>query len=129
MKMLRVPLLVMGLLMCAQGFAATEQQNKMTTCNADATAKSLKGDERKDVHEHLPESRSCNDRHPSAGKDEDLQRHGQHAGAQGRRAQDVHERLPEEKVRLLFSCKAVAGPQFVLGRTFSTTACRGLRSP
>lgn len=47
MKMLRVPLLVMGLLMCAQGFAATAQQNKMTTCNADATAKSLKGDERK----------------------------------------------------------------------------------
>jgi len=47
MKMLRVPLLVMGLLMCTQGFAATAQQNKMTTCNADATAKSLKGDERK----------------------------------------------------------------------------------
>ena len=47
MKMLRVPLLVMGLLMCAHGFAATAQQNKMTTCNADATAKSLKGDERK----------------------------------------------------------------------------------
>jgi hypothetical protein len=47
MKMLRVPLLVVGLLMCAQGFAATAQQNKMTTCNADASAKSLKGDERK----------------------------------------------------------------------------------
>ncbi len=47
MKMLRVPLLVMGLLMCAQGFAATAQQNKMTTCNADASAKSLKGDDRK----------------------------------------------------------------------------------
>ena len=47
MKMLRVPLLVMGLLMCAQGFAATAQQNKMTTCNADASAKALKGDERK----------------------------------------------------------------------------------
>jgi len=47
MKMLRAPLLVMGLLMCAQGFAATAQQQKMTTCNADATAKSLKGDERK----------------------------------------------------------------------------------
>jgi ABC-type transporter MlaC component len=51
MKMLRAPLLVMGVLMCAQGFAATPaqtaQQNKMTTCNADATAKSLKGDERK----------------------------------------------------------------------------------
>jgi ABC-type transporter MlaC component len=47
MKMLRVPLLMIGLLLCAQGFAATAQQNKMTTCNADATAKSLKGDERK----------------------------------------------------------------------------------
>jgi hypothetical protein len=47
MTMLRVPLLVMGLLLSAQGFAATAQQNKMTTCNADASAKSLKGDERK----------------------------------------------------------------------------------
>lgn len=47
MKMLRVPLLMLGLLMCSQGFAATAQQNKMTTCNADASAKSLKGDERK----------------------------------------------------------------------------------
>lgn len=47
MKILRAPLLMIGLLFCAQGFAATEQQNKMTTCNADATAKSLKGDERK----------------------------------------------------------------------------------
>lgn len=47
MKMLLVPFLIMGLLMCAQGFAATAQQNKMTTCNADASAKLLKGDERK----------------------------------------------------------------------------------
>ncbi|MDR9752211.1 PsiF family protein [Pseudomonas sp. SZMC_28357] len=47
MTMLRVPLLLLGLLLCSQGFAATAQQNKMTTCNADATAKSLKGDERK----------------------------------------------------------------------------------
>ncbi|EPJ77515.1 MAG: PsiF family protein [Pseudomonas sp.] len=47
MKFLRVPLLLMSLLMCAQGFAATAQQNKMTTCNADASAKALKGDERK----------------------------------------------------------------------------------
>ena len=47
MKMLRAPLLMAGLLLCSQGFAATAQQNKMTTCNADATAKSLKGDERK----------------------------------------------------------------------------------
>ena len=47
MTMLRMPLLVMGLLLSAQGFAATAQQNKMTTCNGDASAKSLKGDERK----------------------------------------------------------------------------------
>jgi ABC-type transporter MlaC component len=47
MKILRVPLLMIGLLLCSQGFAATAQQEKMTTCNADATAKSLKGDERK----------------------------------------------------------------------------------
>ncbi|AUM68048.1 psiF repeat-containing protein [Pseudomonas sp. 43mfcvi1.1] len=47
MKMLRVPLLMIGLLLCSQGFAATAQQTKMTTCNADATAKALKGDERK----------------------------------------------------------------------------------
>jgi hypothetical protein len=47
MKMLHVPLLMIGVLLCSQGFAETAQQNKMTTCNADATAKSLKGDERK----------------------------------------------------------------------------------
>ena len=48
MKILRAPLLIVGLLLCSQGFAAnTAQQEKMTTCNADATAKSLKGDERK----------------------------------------------------------------------------------
>jgi psiF repeat len=54
MKMLRVPLLVMGLLLCAQGFAATTpspaqaaQQAKMTSCNADAKTKALTGDARK----------------------------------------------------------------------------------
>lgn len=47
MKMLRIPLLMVCLLICSQGFAATAQQNKMTTCNAEATAKTLKGDERK----------------------------------------------------------------------------------
>ena len=47
MKMLRIPLLMMGLMLCSQGFAATAQQNKMTTCNAEATTKTLKGDERK----------------------------------------------------------------------------------
>ncbi|MDR0279406.1 MAG: PsiF family protein [Paucimonas sp.] len=47
MKMLHVPLLLLGMLMASQGFAATVQQEKMKTCNADATAKELKGDERK----------------------------------------------------------------------------------
>ncbi|WP_300628192.1 PsiF family protein [Pseudomonas sp.] len=47
MKMLRIPLLMMGLLLCSQGFAATAQQNKMTTCNAEAATKTLKGDDRK----------------------------------------------------------------------------------
>ncbi|WP_314382940.1 PsiF family protein [Pseudomonas brenneri] len=47
MKMLRIPLLMIGLLLCSQGFAATAQQNKMTTCNAEASTKTLKGDDRK----------------------------------------------------------------------------------
>ena len=47
MKMLRIPLLMIGLLLRSQGFAATAQQNKMTTCNAEASTKTLKGDERK----------------------------------------------------------------------------------
>ncbi|KQN44928.1 phosphate starvation-inducible protein PsiF [Pseudomonas sp. Leaf48] len=47
MKILRVPLLMIGLLLCSQVFATTPQQEKMTTCNAEASAKSLKGDERK----------------------------------------------------------------------------------
>ena len=47
MKLLHVPLLVLGLLIAGQGFAATAQQEKMKTCNADAPAKALKGDERK----------------------------------------------------------------------------------
>lgn len=38
---------VLGLMLVNPVFAATEQQNKMTTCNADASAKGLKGDERK----------------------------------------------------------------------------------
>ncbi|AXM96804.1 PsiF family protein [Pseudomonas plecoglossicida] len=47
MKMLQMPLLVLAVLFSAQGFAATAQQEKMTSCNADATTKALKGDERK----------------------------------------------------------------------------------
>ncbi len=47
MKMLRIALLMMGLSLCSQGFAATAQQNKMTSCNAEAATRTLKGDERK----------------------------------------------------------------------------------
>ncbi|MFV3404532.1 MULTISPECIES: PsiF family protein [Pseudomonas] len=47
MKRLQVSILVLGMLLAGQGFAATAQQEKMKTCNADATAKALKGDERK----------------------------------------------------------------------------------
>ncbi|WP_122554552.1 PsiF family protein [Pseudomonas viridiflava] len=47
MKIPGFALLLVGLMCSAQSFAATAQQNKMTTCNADASAKSLKGDERK----------------------------------------------------------------------------------
>ena len=47
MKMLHVPLLVLGVMISAQGLAATAQQEKMKTCNAEATAQTLKGDERK----------------------------------------------------------------------------------
>ena len=47
MKMLQMPLLVLAVLFSVQGFAATAQQEKMTSCNADASAKALKGDERK----------------------------------------------------------------------------------
>ncbi|WP_286912734.1 MULTISPECIES: PsiF family protein [unclassified Pseudomonas] len=47
MKMLQMPLLVLAVLFSAQGFAATAQQEKMTSCNAEASTKALKGDERK----------------------------------------------------------------------------------
>ena len=47
MKLLQMPLLVLAVLFSAQGFAATAQQEKMTSCNADASTKALKGDERK----------------------------------------------------------------------------------
>ncbi|MBH3346190.1 phosphate starvation-inducible protein PsiF [Pseudomonas parafulva] len=48
MKRLHIPLVMVALLFSAQGFAAnTTQQEKMKTCNADATAQSLKGDVRK----------------------------------------------------------------------------------
>ena len=61
MKMLRIPLLMIGLLLCSQGFAATAQQNKMTTCNAEATTKTLKGDERKAFMKTCLSAPSAND--------------------------------------------------------------------
>jgi len=39
--------LLIGLLLCSQGFAATAQQSKMTTCNANAKTQNLAGDARK----------------------------------------------------------------------------------
>ncbi|MCO3181357.1 hypothetical protein FA224_31355, partial [Pseudomonas aeruginosa] len=47
MNILRIPMFVLAMAVSAHGFAATAQQEKMTACNADATAKALKGDERK----------------------------------------------------------------------------------
>lgn len=47
MKLLHVSLLVLGMSIAGQGFAATAQQEKMKTCNAEATGQSLKGDARK----------------------------------------------------------------------------------
>ncbi|MBM7061277.1 phosphate starvation-inducible protein PsiF [Pseudomonas sp. UL073] len=47
MTLLRMPVLLLALLACSSGFAATAQQDKMTSCNANASAKALKGDERK----------------------------------------------------------------------------------
>jgi psiF repeat-containing protein len=44
---LATSLVIVGLLIGAQpGFAATAQQEKMTTCNADAKTQNLKGDAR-----------------------------------------------------------------------------------
>ncbi|MGI4836418.1 MAG: PsiF family protein [Janthinobacterium lividum] len=47
MKCSYVAMILTGLMMGSQAFAATAQQEKMKTCNADASAKTLKGDERK----------------------------------------------------------------------------------
>ncbi|RJG13282.1 phosphate starvation-inducible protein PsiF [Pseudomonas cavernicola] len=46
MNMVRIPVLALVLLVSPQVFAATAQQEKMTSCNAEATSKTLKGDER-----------------------------------------------------------------------------------
>jgi hypothetical protein len=45
MRSIMTALALLGLLVLNPAFAATEQQNKMATCNKDATGK--KGDERK----------------------------------------------------------------------------------
>ena len=47
MNILRIPMFVLAMAVSAHGFAATAQQEKMTACNAEATTKALKGDERK----------------------------------------------------------------------------------
>mgnify|MGYP002651408869 CR=1 FL=1 len=47
MNILRIPMFVLAMAVSAHGFAATAQQEKMTACNAEATTKVLKGDERK----------------------------------------------------------------------------------
>lgn len=105
MKMLHVPLLVLGVLISAQSFAATAQQEKMTTCNAQASEKAPQGRRAQGLHEYLSQSQA---RHP-AGKDENLQRRCQRQGAQGRRAQSLHERLPEEEMTCAYVCLAKAG--------------------
>lgn len=46
MKHLCLPVMLIAVLAAGQTLAAT-QQEKMKTCNADASAKALKGDERK----------------------------------------------------------------------------------
>ncbi|GGP19636.1 PsiF family protein [Silvimonas iriomotensis] len=46
MTIVRVSLLAVALLLSTQVMAANSQQDKMKSCNADATAKSLKGDAR-----------------------------------------------------------------------------------
>ncbi|MBB5190300.1 hypothetical protein HNQ50_001022 [Silvimonas terrae] len=47
MSFVRISLLAVALLLSTQVMAANSQQDKMKSCNADATAKSLSGDARK----------------------------------------------------------------------------------
>ena len=47
MNCVRISLLAVALLLSTQVMAANSQQDKMKSCNADATAKALKGDARK----------------------------------------------------------------------------------
>ena len=66
---MRTPLTVlMGLVILATGpaFGATAQQEKMKTCNADASAKNLAGDARKDY------MKSCLSSSGSAGAKKEL---------------------------------------------------------
>jgi hypothetical protein len=100
MKMLRIPLLMMGLLLCSQGFAATAQQNKMTTCNAEATTKTLKGDERKAFMKTCLSAPAANDPDAAAAEDEGLQCVGENQSADRRCAQDVHEHLPQRLITI-----------------------------
>lgn len=47
MSSIRLPLLILALLAASHSVADTAQQEKMKTCNAEATAQELKGDARK----------------------------------------------------------------------------------
>ena len=47
MKLMQVSFLALGLLLGAQAMAATAQQERMTSCNAEAKTKTLSGDDRK----------------------------------------------------------------------------------
>lgn len=47
MKCSYIAVILMGVLVSSQALAATPQQEKMRTCNAAPSAKTLKGDERK----------------------------------------------------------------------------------
>ena len=89
--------LLVGLSLClGLGLAvAGPQQEKMKTCNADAKAKSLAGDERKAFMKDLPVGEGGRRRQGhAAGQDEDLQRRRQDQEPGRRRAQEVHEDLP-----------------------------------
>ncbi len=44
MNLVRIPVLALVLLVSSQAFAATAQQEKMKSCNAEGTSKALKGD-------------------------------------------------------------------------------------
>lgn len=66
MKITFLVTLLFGLVFVAAVSAAdktlTPQQQKMSACNTEAASKSLKGDERKNLYEQLPEERCASGR-------------------------------------------------------------------